>query len=489
MAAFEEQPSTAPPVGSVIDAIGMGPYQAKEALLSASVWLADGAELLLIGSVTRAVANDWNLSPTQKGAVVSIVFVGVFAGNLLSGPCSDRFGRRWPVLISYAGVGIFSILSAFTLDFWTLALSRFFVGMAFGFGQPATSTYTIEIAPTAWRTFVYCSGGWLFIVGEAYSAYIIMLDDPSMKDLHWRWLLIVGAIPSVTLTFVAAAFLNESPNWLAAHGREEEAKDVLEKMNRMNGSHCASLEFSAPREERGASGFLDLQKHIGVIFGPAMIFTTIVSCFTCFVMNLLFYGGLYAFPQVLSVTVETGTSPAFALLAGALCEGPGYMLALGFDRVMDRRPTLIVTLITLTFCVLAFVHGAVHDNDNGSGRGYLMMHYGYAGYKCFASIVFLFAYQYSTEIYPLGCRAAGSALSIGMGRLGAMTSSLVYEWTTEAFGTWTVFFYILACFLVLDAILVAFLPFETRGRALRESMDDSHESDPLCPCLERTKHN
>jgi len=312
-----------------------------------------------------------------------------------------------------------------------------------------------------------------------------MLDDPSMKHLHWRWLLIVGALPSVVGTFMAAAFLNESPSWLASRGKEEEAREVLVKMNRMNGNHCARLEFSAPLEEPNRSGYADMKRDLGIIFGSTMLYTTLVCCFNCFCLNFLYYGGLYVFPQVLSGSVKTGTSPALAMLMGALWEAPGYILALGFDRVMDRRPTMIVTLLTLTTCVLGFVYGGSHQPE---GRlQYLMVHVGFAGYKCVASIIFLFALQYCVEIYPVSCRVAGTRLSVGVGRMGAIISPPAYEWTTAFFGTWTTFFYILACFLVLNAILVAFLPFETRGKPLRDSMEDSHETDPLCQSTERTK--
>eukprot|EP00419_Tripos_fusus_P047986 CAMPEP_0172839892 /NCGR_PEP_ID=MMETSP1075-20121228/28905_1 /TAXON_ID=2916 /ORGANISM="Ceratium fusus, Strain PA161109" /LENGTH=199 /DNA_ID=CAMNT_0013683621 /DNA_START=90 /DNA_END=686 /DNA_ORIENTATION=+ len=194
-ACFERLPARL--VESVINDIGIGPYQVKEAVISGCVALAEGAELLLIGSVMRVVAKDWDLTATQKGSVVSIVFMGVFTGNLMCGPCSDRIGRRWPVIISSAAVGIFGILSAFTMGFWTLSTARFFVGLAFGFGVPASCAYCLEIAPTAWRTFVYCLPCCLYMAGEAYSASIIWLDDPTMKHLDWRWLLIVGALPSI----------------------------------------------------------------------------------------------------------------------------------------------------------------------------------------------------------------------------------------------------------------------------------------------------
>jgi len=475
-----------PSVSSVIDSIGMGIYQVKELLLAGSIWLADGSELLLIGSVARAVANDWNLSAAQRSSLVSIVFLGVLVGNLLGGPFSDRIGRRRPILISYAAIGLCSILSAFSVGFWSLSFWRFFVGMAFGIGQPASWVYGLEIAPTAWRTFMACIASSLFIAGESYSAWLIWLDDSSMRNLHWRWLLIAGALPSILLTFLAAVFLNESPSWLASRGEEDRAREILSKMRHMNGSLCASLDFRPSRVTTTAKdGSKDLLPHMHIILGPALRYSTFVSCFTCFCMNLVFYGGLYAFPQVLSENVSTGTSPAFALFMGAVWELPSYACTLAFDRVLDRRPTIIVGLFALISFMLMFIHGAIREHEHGPE--YWMVHLGYAGYKCFGCIVFQMAYQYAAELYPISCRVAGSGLSIGVGRVGAITSALAYEYSLQCFGTWTMFFQVMAGFLAIDACLVAFLPFETRGKALREFKAESHETDPLCPCLERGK--
>jgi len=172
-------------------------------------------------------------------------------------------------------------------------------------------------------------------------------------------------------------------------------------MNSMNGGHCVRLEFSVPQVEPNKSGYADLKRNFGVIFGPAMLYSTLVSCFTCFCMNVLYYGGLYAFPQVLSENVKTGSSPAFALLMGALWEAPGYIITYGCDRFMGRRPTIIFGQIFLITCVLAFVHGGSSNNsENEDGLEYYMVHYGYAGYKCFASIV-LFMIAFSAVTRPV----------------------------------------------------------------------------------------
>jgi MFS family permease len=301
-----------------------------------------------------------------------------------------------------------------------------------------------------------------------------------MKHLHWRWLLIVGALPAIILTFLSAAFLNESPSWLASRGREEEAREVLSKIMKMNGSGCAKLEFNVPKK----AVYADIQKNLDFVFGPAMLYTTLVSCFTCFCKDVIFFGGGYVFPQVLSETVTLGTSPAVALLIGVLMEVPGFILVLVLDKVMDRRPSIAFILAALATCMLAFVHGGSHES--GGRFEYLMVLFGFAGYKVLGITLDTVAYQYVGEVYPVSCRVTGFGLAMGVGRIGAVTAPLAYEWTREFSGTWTTFFYILACLVILDATLVAFLPFETRGKVLKESMDDSHETDPLCQPAECT---
>lgn len=37
----------------------------------------------------------------------------------------------------------------------------------------------------------------LFMFGEIYAAILIMSDDIDMVDLHWRRLIVLGAVPSL----------------------------------------------------------------------------------------------------------------------------------------------------------------------------------------------------------------------------------------------------------------------------------------------------
>lgn len=120
-----------PPLAEIVERIGFGFAHFRATIIGGGVWLADGAELLLIGTVTQSVSREWGLRAWERGLVVSVVFVGIFIGNFVCGPLGDTWGRRMPVILSYAGVCLFSILSSMTQNIESLVVIRLFAGAFF----------------------------------------------------------------------------------------------------------------------------------------------------------------------------------------------------------------------------------------------------------------------------------------------------------------------------------------------------------------------
>jgi len=206
--------SSLPTLPEIVDKIGLGPAQLRFIFTGGGVWFADGSEVLLISAVTSSVAAEWNLDPMERGSMVTIVYIGVLIGNLISGPICDRHGRRQLILASYIGVFAFSMMSSFTMSYWALCFWRLFVGMAFGLGQPPCNVLAAEMTPAKWRVVVNALSQGLFSIGEVYAALLIFLDDPSMQDLNWRRLLQLGAIPAFVFWVIGSAFLQQSPFFL-----------------------------------------------------------------------------------------------------------------------------------------------------------------------------------------------------------------------------------------------------------------------------------
>lgn len=455
----------------IIESIGLGWAQARMCLIGGSIWMADGAELLLVGTVTRAVSEEWGLEAVDRGSVVSIVFVGILCGNALAGPLGDRLGRRKPIIMSYIGVFAFSVLSALSTSFAVLASVRLLVGASFGIGQPTFGALCSESTPTRWRIVSSGIAQSLFVGGELYSVALVWFEDPTMQDLKWRRLLMLGAIPSMILGILAFFFLMPSPSYLAVRGDYEGAKKVLKTMGRLNGKPDISVEFRPPEQPKPRTMMEAYIRPLRLIYAPRMLFSTLAVCFSCFVLNTIYYGCLYAMPQVVS-TVDMGTLPALTLLLGALWEYPGLALGVACGMLWRRKPAMAISFGLTGLALVAFVIGlSGTDVDAGESDWYhdKMLHAGYMGAKMFPCIGYIVVYQYSTEIYPTEARTTGCATSMAAGRIGGIMAPMLFEKLLAVTGGFSTFFQVGAILCAVNCVLVLLLPVETFGKKLEDT--------------------
>lgn len=460
-----------PSIAEVIDKIGYGWAQIRAGLTGGGVWMADGSELLLISSVTKALADEWGLSASTQGFVVTVVFFGLLLGNLSCGPAAAYFGRRDVIVASYTGIFVFSILCSLAPNIYWLMLWRFIVGWFIGFGQPAWLAVNTEITPTPWRMVAGSMTQSLFTLGEIYSALLLMQDDPSLKALHWRTLLQLGAVPSLVLMLLSFFFLPQTPSFLAMQGRRDEAVQVLETMRDQNDAGKFSVDFSIhapPAKTRGDGGFFaTFGKQLVVLSGNKLLGPTLVLMLSCFNMNLALYGCLFAFPQVLGDLVEAGASSQ--LLVGALWELPGYAIGAYLGAKCYRKTSCKFYFTVQASFLLIFVLGA--KNMHKFPVFETAMYIGYYGIKMAPMIGFTVVYQMSTEIYPADARTTGTALCLAGGRVAAMTGPLIYEATVQLTGTWLFFFLFMAAVTILNLYVIDIVP-ETAGVALQDSIAD-----------------
>jgi len=468
-------------VADVIERVGLGKAQLRTGLLGGGIWLSCGAELILIGTVSGVISAEWHLEAWQRGSLVSVVFIGILAGNAVCGPLGDMCGRRIPILLSYAGVTLFSIASALTQSYEALCAVRLFVGIAIGLGQPAFNTLCSEVTPAYWRILMNSACQSLFIVGEIYSALLVWYDDPYVKRSAWRWLLVMGTLPSITCGILAYFFLLQSPSYLAVRGEHDAARGVLESMGNDNSVHGAAMALTPlPHKSSAISITMQVAEPVALIFSRRLVYSTLTVLYSCFTLNVVFYGVIYAMPQVVT-KVDMGHSPAMSLLQGALFEVPGSIMAVICGMLLPRKPVMITYLAAVSASLLAFASGAAAiaaapSSTEVDWLSPVLLHSGYMGIKCFAGVGFVAVYQYATEIYPTVARTTGSAACVAGGRVGGMVAPMIFEFLLRSSGSFEMFFHLIALLCLVNFVLVIFLPFETFGKALQ---DDIGEDSPL----------
>ncbi|MDP9796238.1 DHA1 family bicyclomycin/chloramphenicol resistance-like MFS transporter [Catenuloplanes nepalensis] len=80
------------------------------------------------------IAADLNATPSQVQLSLTTLMVGMAVGQLVTGPLSDRLGRRTPVIIGMVAYALLCVACAFAPSTGALAAVRFAQGFAGGMG-------------------------------------------------------------------------------------------------------------------------------------------------------------------------------------------------------------------------------------------------------------------------------------------------------------------------------------------------------------------
>src|SRR5512146_1596363 len=177
--------------------------------------------------------------------------IGYVIGARSLGPLADRFGRRDMLLVTLLITGLGSLYTAFTSDYTTFIIARTITGIGIGADLAIVNTYINEVAPQGGRarytSFIFISsalgafvGIWLglilttppapFPLGLSF-AQVQVSATGVFQGNGWRIMYIVGAALAL-VGILLRVQLPESPRWLAARGRVEEADAVVSAMER-----------------------------------------------------------------------------------------------------------------------------------------------------------------------------------------------------------------------------------------------------------------
>lgn len=467
-----------PELNTVVDQVGWGRAQARQLLAGGGIFCADGAELLLMSAVARQVSIEWNLSHQERGFAVSLVYVGMLCGNLLCGPFGDRYGRRQLVIASYLGLLVFSLLSALAQHFITLVGCRFLAGIAIGLGTPSWIALGAELSPGKMRERMLGFSMALFCLGEAYTLWLIWLDNPSMMHLQWRWLLFYASIAPAVFIILALSYLEESPQFLATKGDSAGAREVLKRMSEINGKPDLDVHFApvaratennvmhhvSGGEVKSVKWYVPLKS----VFGKRILLKTVIGCQSTFTVNFLYNGGLYAFPQVLP-HLGLKSTPVCDLLLAVAFELPGYLLG---AYLLTHLPRKVALSLYLAASFVAHIPFMVESKmiSNAGAHWEWCFQLGLIGCKAFVSIGWVTVYSLVSEIYPTASRVTGSAICVAAGRLGAILCPIAYESSVEHLGSSRYFFLLIGALCIFNCTSALLLPKEV----------GSKEEDLLC---------
>ena len=418
-----------------------------------------GYDLGVVAGALLFLKDEMGLTDLEKGLVTSSLLVGGMIGAIGCGRITDRYGRRFTVLVSAVLFAVGAIGAGLAPNVLTIIVFRVIMGLAVGAASVTVPVYLSEIAPARDRGRL--SGlNQLMISSGILLAYLVNLALSPLGA--WRWMFALAALPSIAL-FIGAYFQPESPRWLLRKGREDDARAVL---SRSRSPEELEAEVAEIREvlasERRRAGFRELFADrrmravlllgIGLAFLQQIIGINTIIYYAPTILTELGYGNVAAIAANAGLGVLTVIVTVLMLL---------YVV----DRVGRRRPLIFGAI---GMCASMVLLAAVFFSGATSGSGGWVAIIGLAAFKvCFSLSWGGMVWILLGEIFPLRVRGTAMGVATLFNWLGNFLVGLLFPVLSGATSGGTVF----VVFAVLCAVACGFaykwLP-ETKGHSLEQ---------------------
>jgi len=414
-----------------------------------------GFDTAVISGTINFIQPYFGLSEAGLGWTVSSLLLGCIAGVFLAGKAGDHYGRK-KVLMAAALLFFISAVgsaSAHSLVFFVTA--RVLGGIAVGVASILSPMYIAELAPAKYRGTLVSLNQLAIVIGilVAFFSNYLLVDT---GENNWRWMLLVMAAPAVLL-FFSLFLVPESPRWLVARGRNNDAFNVLVKTSGKDFAAAELKEIEETLRNQEESTFRDL---LAPKIRPLLFIGVILAVFQQITgINTIMY---YA-PKIFA---NVGQSNDSALLQTILIGGTNLVFTLVAMVLIDRfgRKLLIVIGSTGMMLMLAGL-SALYFTNQTSGVLVLVFILGYIAF--FAASLGPALWVVAAELFPNRLRSKGMSIAIVSLWIACTIVSIAFPVMLEKLsGGITFLIFALICLANLVYVL-KYVP-ETKGKTLEE---------------------
>ncbi|KAK6195566.1 hypothetical protein SNE40_000970 [Patella caerulea] len=404
-------------------------------------------------SYTRTVISKFDLvcdNAWIKPTVTSVQMGGVLVGAFIGGQSGDMFGRKKTIYTAILLHSIFNLIIAFSVNWQMFAALRFLIGGSIG-AYLVLSSFPLEFVGLKRRALVSCLPFWTTgAVFLALASYLIH----DWKVLH----ICIGAF---TFPFVFGYMVvPESMRWLATKDRIMEAREVLEKIARFNGT---AVPENAEYILRKLAGIERVHNeggkkytYIDIYRGWTMFKTSFCLQFSWCTCSMVYYGlsfgissfsGNFYFNFFLTNIIDMLTFLPVLYLLGKI----------------GRRFTCALSLFTATTaCIVTLIVQKVSGVSKSPAiTGLSLTAQTFTG-TAWAALILL-----TSESYPTVIRYVGKGGCSVMARIGGILAPFIFNLSSNRMAPYI----IMGVMITVSGICVLLLN-ETKDSALQDLIEE-----------------
>ncbi|KAF2100563.1 general substrate transporter [Rhizodiscina lignyota] len=405
------------------------------------------------------------------GATNGLFAGGGVIGALLVPSFLNRLGRKTTIQMICVLCIVSAAIQGGAVHVAMFLVGRFLNGIGVGMIQVSVPIYQSELSPAKQRGRMVGAHGILVVSGYGLASWTglgcYFVSDP---NIQWR-LCMSLQVTAPLLLIIGSPFLPESPRWLLAHRKDQQALSILQRLHtRPNDPTgiAAKEEYYQIRKQielENAKGITNLWHMIKTpSYRKRILAGLLVQCAAqstgVLVVNnyqVLLYNNL-------------GLSGWLPLLLYSFYNSWAAFMNWVNSMFLDRVGRVRILTFGLSGCIVMMIFEtamvaefAGSPNRGGNAAGVLFL---FLFVTFYAGCLDASSYVYCAEIFPTGVRAQGLGTSIA----GLFASTLLYtEAAPVAFANVGWKYYLV--FIIVPAVGVIFFPKylpETRQLSLEE---------------------
>eukprot|EP00301_Raphidiophrys_heterophryoidea_P016201 c25759_g1_i1.p1 GENE.c25759_g1_i1~~c25759_g1_i1.p1 ORF type:complete len:480 (-),score=115.03 c25759_g1_i1:41-1480(-) len=409
------------------------------------------------------IKKDLDISETKGSLFSALLCVGAMIGSFFGGHVGSKYGRRAALIcavVPTAGGWVMIASSGKEAAAeWLLYVGRIFVGWGIGIASFAVPTYIIEVSPPAMR-------GGFGALNQLQVTIGILVVYALGVPLKWRLLGLVCMIPSGACALAMMVF-PESPQWLLAQGRRDEASQALARLRGLGQSEVEAELAVMENDSKSASNQGGPKPGLGSMFEPRYRLCVTIALGCMVVQQFSGVNAAIFFSADIFSEAGQSNSKVSAAIFGAVQVVATAVSCVVMDKA-GRRVLLLGSIIGMG--ISAAVLGLffyLKDHEHQQHNGWLAMTSVLVYITCFSMGVGPIPWLMMPEVLPTEIRAITGGVATCVNWTGAFIVALTFAPLRGAIQNYGCF-WAFSSVCGLGAVFFYFMVPETKGRSLDE---------------------
>jgi MFS transporter, putative metabolite:H+ symporter len=441
--------ATSVDAGARLDRLPVGSFHYRIFWLVGAGMFFDGYDLYVAGSVLAATISTKFSTLPENLQFISLTFVGMTIGSFVTGFLGDWFGRRFTYQVNLLIFGLASFAAAFAQDMQQLIICRFVQGLGLGAEIVVGYSTLTEFVPPRSR------GRWL-----SFMALLVVAGFPATSLLayliipNWGWrpMFVIAGVGALIVWYLRKA-LPESPRWLEAKGRTQEAGALLQAIEKEAASTGPLPPPTPTSAVKPVSAF--------ALLAPPLLQRLLVGSWVLITINTLIFGFVIFLPQFFlrqGLTITQSFGYTLVLASASIL---GCAIGAFTSDFIGRRWSIIgASVVSIITGWIYAKFSAVSDPTFVLSVGFVLIT------AIYIQTAILFG-VYTPELFPTEVRLRANGICNTLGRLATVFSPFAVGYLMQNYRLPGVIGMMIAL-LVVQIIAVWLWGVEPRQRGLED---------------------